>query len=494
MSIMLSKTDYMLGRKCPKALWLLKHYPEIIPDIDTMTRRRFDIGNEVQEIARQLFPTGKMIGNKDIEYAAAKTKELSEQNDVLFEATAVIPGKAFCRIDIMERIGDAWNLIEIKSATRVKEKDRDSSNYIDDLSFQKYVFENAGYTIKHCEVIYLNNKYTRYGELDINKLFIREDVSSKVSKIYDDVARNIDMFQQTLEQEEPNVLQHKTPPCEKCEFKAYCRKSLPEYPAFYLFHQDRSWQKFYNRYQTYNPEDIPHDYKLGDNAMIDRAAYLTKQVHAEPQNIIDWLNKLKYPLYYLDYETAQPAIPLFDNSNPYNQIPFQYSLHIQEKQGENPKHISFLHKERSDPRRALAECLVNNLGTTGSVIVYNKKFEKTRNEELAKIFPDLSDKILAINERIADQYDIFDKRYLYSPKQKSSSSIKYVLPAFSDISYQGMEIANGGEAMSEYEAFLKDKQTPEETAKMFEALEKYCEQDTWAMVVLMKVLYQHAEG
>ena len=117
----------------------------------------------------------------------------------------------------------------------------------------------------------------------------------------------------------------------------------------------------------------------------------------------------------------------------------------------------------------------------------------TRNKELASLFPDLSKQLLAINERIADQYDIFDKRYLYCPKQKSSASIKYVLPAFCDLSYQGMEIANGGEAMSEYEAFLKGKQTPEETAKMFEALEKYCAQDTYAMVKLMEILYQYAE-
>lgn len=486
--MLLSKTDYILGMDCEKALWLIKHHPELVPDVDVMLQRRFDIGNEVQEYARKLFSSGKMVGDGDIEYMAHKTEQMSQEYNVLFEATAILPDKAFCRIDIMEREGNAWNLIEIKSATEVKD------NYIDDLAFQKYVFENAGYKINRIKVIYLNKFYTRKGPLDIYELFVIEDVTLLIDEIFADVAYNVDVLKQLVEQdEEPEVLLHKTNPCKGCGFKSYCRRDLPEYPAFRLFYHDRDWQKFYNQYNTYIVEDIPDSYELRPKEIIDKQSYLTGKTHIEPEKIQNWLDTLEYPLYYLDYETAQLAIPLFDNSKPYAQTPFQFSLHIQETKGGELKHISFLHKDCSDPRRAIAECLVNNCGTKGSVIVYNKTFEMTRNKELASLFPDLSKQLLAINERIADQYDIFDKRYLYCPKQKSSASIKYVLPAFCDLSYQGMEIANGGEAMSEYEAFLKGKQTPEETAKMFNALEKYCAQDTYAMVKLMEVLYQYAE-
>ena len=148
--MLLSKTDYILGMDCEKALWLIKHHPELVPDVDVMLQRRFDIGNEVQEYARKLFSSGKMVGDGDIEYMAHKTEQMSQEYNVLFEATAILPDKAFCRIDIMEREGNAWNLIEIKSATEVKD------NYIDDLAFQKYVFENAGYKINRIKVIYLN--------------------------------------------------------------------------------------------------------------------------------------------------------------------------------------------------------------------------------------------------------------------------------------------------------------------------------------------------
>ena len=127
--MLLSKTDYILGMACEKALWLIKHHPVLVPDVDVMLQRRFDIGNEVQEYARKLFPSGQMIGDGDLEYVAHKTKQMAQKNSILFEATAILPDKAFCRIDIMEREGDAWNLIEIKSATEVKD------NYIDDLAF-----------------------------------------------------------------------------------------------------------------------------------------------------------------------------------------------------------------------------------------------------------------------------------------------------------------------------------------------------------------------
>ena len=485
---MLSKTDYMLGMECEKALWLVKHHPELVPDVDVMLQRRFDIGNEVQEYARQLFPSGKMVAGGDIEYAALRTKEFSEKHRILFEATAMVPNQAFCRIDIMEREENAWNLIEIKSATEAKD------NYIDDLAFQKYVFENAGYKINRCEVIYLNNKYTRKGPLDIYELFVREDVSLLVDRVYANVANNIEALIQIIEQnEEPEVLIHKTDPCKTCSFKSYCRRSLPEYLALNLFYYDRDWQKFYNQYKSYKVEDIPSDYKLSIKEIIDRQAYLTQQIHVEPQQIKNWLNLLEYPLYYLDYETAQLAIPLFDESKPYSQIPFQFSLHIQEKQGGELKHISFLHKEKTDPRRALAEYLVKHCGKKGSVVVYNQTFEKSRNAELADLFPDLRKAILAINDRIVDQLIPFRERALYHYKQHSSASIKHVLPAFTKLSYDDMEVHNGGEAKDRYLAFMQGKLTLAEEKALFDGLEAYCGQDTYAMVKLMDVLYKKAK-
>ena len=237
---------------------------------------------------------------------------------------------------------------------------------------------------------------------------------------------------------------------------------------------------------------MPLEYCTTDKQLIDCDCFLNDKIHVEKENIKKWLNSLEYPLYYLDYETVMPAIPMFDNTSPYSQVPFQFSLHIQKMPGGPLEHVEFLHQERSDPRRSLAEALVKNCGKKGSVVVYNQQFEKSRNKELADLFPDLRDDILAINERVVDQLIPFRNRYLYSPKQKSSASIKYVLPAFLDLSYKGMNIANGGDAMTKYLAFLNGYQTEEESRQMFADLLKYCGQDTYAMVLLMDVLYKYA--
>jgi hypothetical protein len=354
------------------------------------------------------------------------------------------------------------------------------------------VFENAGYPVINCKVLYINNKYVRHGELDIRQLFTEEDVSERVNAKKNEVEGFVKgMLSYQEMPEEPEIPPHSG--CTDCPYYTYCCKDVPDYSVFYLLSSKKA-DLFYNQTKSFNVEDVSEDWCTSDTQLIDRAAYLNKDLHVEPENIQEWLNTLEYPLYYLDYETVQCAIPMFDGARPYEQIPFQFSLHIQEAPGAELKHVEFLHQERSDPRRAIAEALVKNCGKKGSVLAYYCAFERDRNSELAELFPDLAADIEAINERVVDQWKPFKNRFLYSYKQNGSASIKYVLPAFSDLSYKGMNIANGGEAMSKYLAFLEGKQTDEENKQMFADLLKYCGQDTYAMVLLMDVLYKFAKG
>lgn len=484
----LSKSDYIMGLDCVKALWLKKNRKDLTPEYDDRTLQNFETGEKVQELAYDYYGKGVFVDaeNWDVFGGAAKTKVLAQTNDIIYEATAKLDNGCFCRIDIMMRNGDAWDLIEIKSATEVKDY------YIDDLAFQKYVFENAGYPIKNCKVLHLNNQYVRHGDLDISQLFAEEDVSDKVNAKKSEVEMYVKgMLSYQEMPDEPEIPLHSS--CSDCPFYGYCGKDLPEYSVFDLL-SSKNADLFYNQTHSFSVEDVSEDWCSTEKQLIDRAAYLNKSLHIEPENIQEWLNTLEYPLYYLDYETVQCAIPMFDDAKPYSQIPFQFSLHIQNTPDAEPRHIEFLHQERSDPRRALAEALVKSCGEKGSIVVYNQAFEMTRNKELAELFPDLAADLLDINERVIDQLIPFRSRALYSYKQKSSASIKYVLPAFSDLSYKGMNIANGGEAMSKYLAFLEGSQTEEESKQMFADLLKYCGQDTYAMVLLMKVLYQFANG
>ena len=483
----LSKSDYMMADGCIKALWLKKNRKDLTPEIDEATQRRFDIGNAVQDLAREFFPGGVMVPaeNWDVINGSKITAELAKCNDILFEAFAKLDNGAFCRIDVLKKNIDDWDLIEIKSATSVK------GEYIQDLAFQKYVFENAGYPVKQCWVLHLNSDYVRQGDLDVNQLFQIEDVTEQVAEVYPNIPALAEQYMKIQTgKKEPEILLHKA--CKDCPYFNYCGKDVPEYSVFDLLSQ-READVFYAETGKMEIKDVPASTCSTPKQLIDREAFLTNEVHVEPEAIKDWLDKLEYPLYYLDYETFQTAIPMFDGCKPYGQTPFQFSLHIQKENGGKLEHISFLHKEKSDPRRALAECLIKSCGDKGSIIVYNESFEKSRNKELADLFPDLADKLLAINERVIDQLIPFRNRYLYGPTQHSSASIKKTLPAFTDLSYQDMEVHNGAEASTRYEAFITGKLTDEEAKVLFDGLEKYCGQDTYAMVLLMDVLYKYAE-
>ena len=215
-------------------------------------------------------------------------------------------------------------------------------------------------------------------------------------------------------------------------------------------------------------------------------SYQQNKTHVDQEKLKEWLSKLKYPLFFLDYESFQSAIPLFNNSSPYQQIPFQFSLHVQESVGGEPKHFEFLHQKRSDPREEFIKELIRLCAGEGNVICYYKSFEETRNKELATDFPKYADAIKKISERMIDLWKPFNDRLIYSPKQQGSASIKEVLPAFTNLNYQGMEIANGSEAMEIYLDFIKGRKVDE--AKMINDLLSYCKLDTYAMVELIGVL------
>ncbi len=481
----LSKSDYMLGLGCQKALWLKKNRKDLMAEVDAQTQARFDNGNFLQELARCYFPEGVMVPGDifDIVGGAERTWALAQQHDVLFEATALLQNNAFCRIDVLIRNGSGWDMIEIKGATKVK------NEFLDDLSYQKYVFDCAGYPIKRCFVMHVNSGYLRNGQLDIQNLFHLTDVTYDVLTRMPAVPAFVAEFLKKMHiNTEPDALLKSS--CRDCPFFAYCGREVPDYSVFDLLKSKAN--DLYAQTGILNVADVPADICSTSKQQIDRNAYIANEEYVEPDSIRNWLNSLLYPLYYLDFETLQSPVPLFDNSMPYAQIPFQFSLHIQHEPNGAVQHVGFLHRNRTDPRRAFAEKLVEVCGNSGSVIVYNAAFERTRINEMAHLFADLHNDLMAINNRMIDQLIPFRWRYLYSPKQKSSASIKYVLPAFSDLSYTGMEIANGGQAMSRYLDFMNGKLSPTEEQILFDGLEKYCEQDTYAMVVLMTELYKRS--
>jgi len=484
----LSKSNYLKGNQCKKALWFSRHRKDLSPQVDEYTQNRFDQGNEIGILAQSLFPDGALM---DLEYyqikeSHKKTIDLIKSGiKTIFEAT-VYDDKddLIARADVAILNDDnTWELIEVKSSMSVKPE------HISDLAFQYYVFSKRNYKISKCSVLYLNKEYIKNGEIDASKLFKMEDITKEVINLQDDLKSLIKEYQLTLSTKEEPLVKI-GPHCNKpyeCDYKSLCWKDVPDYSILNLFISSKSW-KIVQELNSYKIEDLPKENLPIKEKLIDYNSYIKEKNNFEPDKIKQFLNTIQYPIYFLDYETICTSIPLFDASKPYQQVPFQFSLHKQETESSKIEHFEFLHTEKTDPRPSLIDSLIQECGDEGSILVYYESFEKSRNNELIDFAPEYKNEIEAINNRIVDLYIPFKKRWAYSPKQKSSASIKAVLPAFTDINYKHLKIGRGDKASLEYLNFLLGKQSEDELKEIFVNLKEYCKLDTFAMVKLLKFL------
>jgi hypothetical protein len=262
-----------------------------------------------------------------------------------------------------------------------------------------------------------------------------------------------------------------------------------------VFKLYRGGKKSFNLYEQGITciKDIPDEFKLTSNQQIQQECEKTGKVHIHKEGIKHFLNELRYPLYFLDFETYNTAIPLYDGLKPYAQVPFQFSLHVQESENTEPKHHSFLAEGNADPRPKFMSELKKLLGKEGSIIVYNQAFEKMILKQTSEFIPTYKEWVETINARIVDLLIPFRNFHYYNPVQQGSASIKKVLPALTGKTYEGMEIAQGTDASRRYlyithGRFNGKKESPEEVKKVREALEKYCELDTWAEVIMLEKL------
>lgn len=489
----ISKSQYIKGKQCPLALWYFRNRKDLAPELTEMDNARFEAGDEVGELAMQRISGGIEITAPywNVEEAISFTQQMiGDGHEILYEATTIHPDTgAYSRIDILCKVKDTdlWDLIEVKSSTHAEDY------HYDDVSFQYYVFDGAGFNINKCYLMYIDSSYIRKGSLDVNAFFHLDDITDEVIRKQPEVLERLPDIISVLDHSEEiqrDIGMHCFSPFE-CGYKEHCWKHIPDYSVFDVFTKKKAFA-IAEEFGSFEVTQITQDKYPSGNKATDLLCYQRGEVHADKDKLSEFISRLEYPLYYLDYETINPAVPLFDDTKPYQQIPFQFSLHIQREQDGELEHHEYLHDAPTDPRLALTEKLISLCAGTGSVVVYNQPFEEGRNKELAALFPQYADTLLSINERMIDFLIPFRSRWIYNPDQNGSASIKYVLPAFTDISYDGMEISDGGEALTQFEKFAKGKMTQEEQERMFPALRKYCALDTYAMVAIEKVLREYS--
>jgi len=487
----LSKSRYCRGLQCPKILWLDKNKSEVRDD-SNKNQAVFDTGNKVGDLAM-----GYYGAFSEVPYSEDKSAMIAETQQLLGAKTKIICEASFsndgnfCSVDILRVLKTGVEIIEVKSSTSVKQI------YYDDTAFQYYVLASCGLNVKKVSIMHINNQYERKGELDLKGLFTLHDCTKKVRAMQADVAANIVRLKKYVGvKTEPDMeIGDQCADPYECVYCSYCWRHIPQDNVFDIAgHGMRSEKKL----ELYRRGIVSFEQLLESGEKLSSLARLQieTQVYNKPPAIDKtaikaFIKTLRYPLYFLDFETFQEAIPSFDGQRPYMQITFQYSLHILEKKDGPLQHREFLAEEGSDPRCELAQRLCADIPKNVCVLAYNMGFEKGRIKELAELFGDLSAHLMKIHDNIKDLMQPFKERAYYCREMGSSYSIKQVLPALfpddAELDYHALDLVHdGGEAMSAYTA-LSGK-TPEERQRIRAALLAYCRLDTLAMVRILQKL------
>ncbi|MFA7290062.1 MAG: DUF2779 domain-containing protein [Melioribacteraceae bacterium] len=489
----LSKSSYIKGLQCEKQLYLYKHSYDLQDKITEMQLAIYRKGTSAGILAQSLFPNGiDASSSSHFQYKEGieKTYQLMQnQNQTIYEATFLYNGIVVIA-DIIVKQGDTINVYEVKSSTSI------TNVIINDAAIQYHVITNSGYRVNDFFIIHINKNYMLENELDINSLFVNKSVKQKIKSLQKNVRNNIIHFNELLTQPEApqiSIGPHCTTPYQ-CSFIGTCWKDVPPYSIFNIagLSQEKKFDLYYKGITEL--KNIPNNYPLSPMQWQQVNSEMKGEKVVKKKEIKTFLTKLKYPLYFLDFESFQPAVPIFDKSKPYQQIPFQFSLHVQITEEAQLKHYEFLAEPGSDPRTKLADALIPLIGTNGSIVVYNKVYEVSILNKIATDFPEYAEDIENILKMIVDLMEPFEKRFYYSPDLKGSYSIKYVLPSLvHELSYAGLAIKEGGEASLFYEQLLHEEDYRKiESVK--EALLRYCELDTLAMVKIVGKLRELIEN
>jgi hypothetical protein len=486
-SPMLSKSRYLNGLQCPRLLWIVTNQPERIPGPNAALQYIFDQGHLVGELAKKLFPGGTNIPTENFMDNISMTKKLLKQRKPLFEA-GVLSGRIYSRTDILNPVNnDEWDIIEVKSATSVKD-----INY-DDVSFQKLCWEESGLKIRRCCLAFINSEYVKHGEINPEKLFTIQDITDEVASASEGIMDKISKMFAIISSSicpEADIGPHCGDPY-GCPLEE-CWEGLPEHNVFTLYQGGKKSHELY-RSGVLDIAGIPAGYKLNEKQQIQYKCVCNGKPYVEKKEIRRFLDKLEYPLYYLDFETFRIPIPLFDGTRPYQQIPFQFSLNIQETPEGEPKQYSFLAEGKKDPRPELLSSLRKLIGDSGSVIAYNKSFEEGVLKDLSNAFPVCSSWAQGVLSRLIDLIVPFRGFHYYHPSQKGSASLKSVLPAVTGLSYREMPIANGENASIAFLAITFGDVVAQEINRIRDELLAYCKMDTEGMARIIERLRELAD-
>jgi len=485
----ISKSDYMLFLRHPAWLWLKKHDKDKLPPIDDDTQAIFDAGFLFESYAEQLFPDAVKLGfdgYKDYLSLTRRTKEAIDSGAKTILQARFEAGEITCICDAIVRVdGNTFDLYEIKSSTSAKPE------HEPDLAFQKEVLVRAGYKVNRVFVVHVNNEYVRDGEVKTDRLCKTSEVTEQVEKLEDITRENIQKALEVANSKDCPDLSPKHAKLGAFGDWLGIYKTLADIDEYSIYNLCSPGANKIGEFEVLGVKhihEIPDDFPLNEKQRNQVNATKNDKVYIEIPAIKTFLDGLKYPIYFLDYETLSSVVPYFDGLGPYKQLPFQYSLHVMEKPDGEVKHFEYLHSDNSNPVKPLSEALKSQIGTEGTVLVWYEGFEKTCNELMGLVSPEFKQSYEDLNSRVVDLMTPFANGHYVHKDFFGSASIKKVLPVLiPELSYKDLDIHAGGAAQRLWMEAVLDGKRVDEKDKILSDLLKYCELDTLAMVRI----YQH---
>ena len=474
---MLTKADYLHYRQCPLNFWLTKFRRDRGTPPDPAAQRRMRMGQQVDQAAREQYPQGKLIPWRPDprEMVPLTAQAIAAAAPVLFQAT-FLAGDLLVKADIVQRNGDSWHLIEVKSSTSVKEE------HLADAAFQYYVLRQAGLNVTRASVMHINNG-CRYP--DLSDLFTLEDVTADVidcrSIIEEDVA---EMRHLAALVDEPSIQIGRR--CKECAYRGHCWQEIDGLTIYHIPRLNAAKEEQLEAAGALYLDEVPRDFPLTKTQRAFVNFHARQEINIDSGAIRQAMAALQFPLYFFDFETIDHAVPVYDGCTPYQQVPFQYSCHILYEDG-TLMHREYLHTRSDDPRPTLLEALLKDLQGTGQIIAYHVPFERGVLNKLAAAYPAAAPQLEAIVDRLWDQLPIFRKHYrhyAFGP----SNSLKNVLPVVvPSLSYAALAVQNGSQAQVIWEEMIATTGGAEKEQLTVDLLE-YCGLDTLAMVEIHHAL------
>jgi len=466
-------------------LWVSINEAARLPAYDAATQHVFDQGHMIGELAQQLYPGGIRLEQENIGANLRETAASLKLRKPLFEA-GFSGNRLYCRVDILNpSAGESWDIVEVKSTNDVKDEQ------LYDVAFQRHCCQLNGVKIDRCYIMHLNREYVKHGDIDPRQLFVTEDVTDRLAEFADGLEERIENMLAVIDSDEcpETAIGRHCNDHYSCLLQEECWKYLPEHHVMTLYSGKKLGEDLMAQ-GIIDISSIPQDTKLNDKQQIQKDCVICGRPHIDLAKIKSFLKGLRYPLYLMDFETFATGVPIYDGTSPYQNIPFQFSLHVITKPGAMVEHYEFLAEGKDDPRPAFLAELKRDIGPKGNILVYYEAFEKSRLKELAKAFPEYQAWVESIIGRIVDLNVPFRDFSYYHPQQLGSSSLKHVLPALTSLSYDDLEIGVGTTASLKFMEAAFGNISDVERQKVRIDLLTYCGQDTGGMIDILKKLQE----